>query len=102
MNTISSSNTWHGEIKETSKAGVDYWAKATIVPTLNDKGEPFQCVVIRTEITERKKAEEKLKHIAHYDLLTNLPNRVLLADRLSQTMAQCQQRNESLAVAFWT
>ncbi|WP_350609042.1 GGDEF domain-containing protein, partial [Pseudoalteromonas sp. 41-MNA-CIBAN-0057] len=38
--------------------------------------------------------------IAHYDLLTNLPNRVLLADRLSQTMLQCRRLNNSLAVVF--
>jgi diguanylate cyclase (GGDEF)-like protein/PAS domain S-box-containing protein len=52
------------------------------------------------DITERKQVEEKLKRIAHYDVLTNLPNRVLLADRLSHAMAQCQRRNQSLAVAY--
>jgi len=98
--TISSGQTWHGEVKSTSKTGINFWAKATIVPTLDDQGKPFQYVAIRTEITERKQAEEKLENIAHYDLLTNLPNRVLLADRLSQSMAQCKRRNQSLAVVF--
>jgi diguanylate cyclase (GGDEF)-like protein len=41
-----------------------------------------------------------LKLAAHYDLLTNLPNRVLLAERLSQAMKHCQRRNQSLAVAY--
>ncbi|PKG96182.1 EAL domain-containing protein [Paraglaciecola sp. MB-3u-78] len=41
-----------------------------------------------------------LKLVAHYDLLTNLPNRVLLAERLSQAVNHCQRRNQSLAVAF--
>jgi diguanylate cyclase (GGDEF)-like protein len=41
-----------------------------------------------------------LKLSAHYDLLTNLPNRVLLTERLSQAMKHCQRRNQSLAVAF--
>jgi diguanylate cyclase (GGDEF)-like protein len=72
----------------------------TIVPTLNDQGKPFQYVAIRTEITERKLVEEKLKRIAHYDILTNLPNRILLADRLSHAMLQCQRRKRSLGVAF--
>jgi len=49
---------------------------------------------------ELVKFRSKLEHIAHYDSLTNLPNRVLLADRLSQAMAQCHRRNRSLAVAF--
>jgi diguanylate cyclase (GGDEF)-like protein len=49
---------------------------------------------------EKRQAEAKLDHIAHYDVLTDLPNRVLLADRLSHAMVQCQRRNQSLAVAY--
>jgi diguanylate cyclase (GGDEF)-like protein len=41
-----------------------------------------------------------LQLAAHYDLLTNLPNRVLLAEHLNQAMKHCQRRNQSLAVAF--
>jgi len=41
-----------------------------------------------------------LEHIAHYDALTGLPNRVLLADRLLEAMTQCQRQGRSLAVAF--
>jgi diguanylate cyclase (GGDEF)-like protein len=44
--------------------------------------------------------ENQLEHIAHYDILTNLPNRVLLADRLSQAMLQCRRNEQSLAVVF--
>jgi len=43
---------------------------------------------------------EKLEYIAHYDALTTLPNRVLLADRLSQAMAQANRRGDQLAVAY--
>ena len=57
-----------------------------------------------TEIRESQnkvlQAHGELERIAHYDALTNLPNRVLLADRLSQAMVQCQRRNQSLAVAY--
>ena len=47
-----------------------------------------------------KKHQDQLERIAHYDLLTNLPNRVLLADRLSQAMLQCRRHKQSLAVTF--
>jgi diguanylate cyclase (GGDEF)-like protein/PAS domain S-box-containing protein len=67
---------------------------------LDNDGEPSQSFGTIQDITERKQVEEKLKRIAHYDLLTDLPNRVLLADRLSQAMMQCQRRNQSLAVAY--
>jgi diguanylate cyclase (GGDEF)-like protein/PAS domain S-box-containing protein len=55
--------------------------------------------------TLRSKADrvailEKLEHIAHYDALTTLPNRVLLADRLKQAMAQTHRRDDLLAVAY--
>jgi diguanylate cyclase (GGDEF)-like protein/PAS domain S-box-containing protein len=53
-----------------------------------------------TDITPIKAYQGQLEHIAHYDVLTNLPNRVLLADRLNHAILQCQRRNQSLAVAF--
>jgi diguanylate cyclase (GGDEF)-like protein/PAS domain S-box-containing protein len=55
---------------------------------------------IRDSQNELLQAYEKLERIAHYDVLTNLPNRVLLADRLSHAMVQCQRRGEVLAVAY--
>lgn len=55
---------------------------------------------IAQDITERKEHERKLRLIAHYDGLTGLPNRVLLADRLQQAMSQAQRRNQRLAVAY--
>ena len=47
-----------------------------------------------------KEHEQQLEHIAHYDALTRLPNRVLLADRLHQAMAQAQRQRQQLAVAY--
>lgn len=57
--TISSGETWHGEIKNKKKNGGYYWVQATIVPSLNEKGVPFQYISIRTDITDRKQAEEE-------------------------------------------
>ena len=64
-------------------------------------------VTIFRDITKRKDAERQLnehqrqlEHIAHFDALTNLPNRVLLADRLRQALAQNQRRGQSLAVLY--
>ena len=58
------------------------------------------CLVAMADITKRKQAEGKLERTAHYDLLTDLPNRALLADRLGLAMLKCRRRNRSLAVAF--
>ena len=52
------------------------------------------------DITERKRYQDKLEFIAHYDVLTTMPNRILLADRLQQAMASAQRHGESLALAY--
>lgn len=52
------------------------------------------------DITIQKEHEAQLKYVAHYDALTGLPNRVLLHDRLSRSMAQARRRGQLLAVAY--
>lgn len=57
-------------------------------------------VALKNAYAELERSNSMLEHIAHYDALTHLPNRVLLADRMQQAMHQCQRRGNSLAVAF--
>ena len=52
------------------------------------------------DITEKKRAEEQIRHMAHYGALTELPNRLLLYDRIGQAIAQAQRNQEVLAVLF--
>ena len=82
---------WSGEI---------YAELETISAVHDAKGEVQSYVALFTDITPLKDHQRQLEHVAHYDLLTGLPNRVLLADRLQQAMAHAQRRNQCLAVAF--
>ena len=52
------------------------------------------------DITERKRAEEQVKHLAFHDPLTNLPNRLLFNDRLTLAVAQAHRHSQRLAVLF--
>lgn len=57
-------------------------------------------VAIVRDITERKLTEQHIRHIAHHDDLTGLPNRSLIRDRLDQAILHAQRRERSVAVAF--
>ncbi len=84
--TITQGKVWHGEICNRNKNGQLYWVQTTIVPFLDQTGRIKEYVAMRTDITERRLAEEKLRDMALYDNLTKLPNRRLLRERLEQAM----------------
>jgi diguanylate cyclase (GGDEF)-like protein/PAS domain S-box-containing protein len=99
--TINNGKVWKGEVKNRAKDGVEFWVDTTIVPFLNRQGQPYQYIVIRTDITEQKLVEQKIEQIAYYDSLTQLPNRLLLLKELSSAIEQCEQKNEWLAVLLF-
>ena len=98
--TISQHGHWRGEIWNRRKNGEVYPEMLTISAVKNISGEVQHYVSLSTDITIIKANQRQLERIAHYDLLTNLPNRVVLADRINQAMLHCQRQNKSIAVAF--
>lgn len=66
----------------------------------NSRGQASRVVVVSRDITERKLAEEKIYNLAFHDLLTSLPNRRLLNDRLVQTMAASKRSGRFVALMF--
>src|SRR5690606_36577378 len=73
--------TWQGEIWNRRRNGEVYPAWMTISVVRNERGEPTHYVGVFTDISRLKHTEERLDRLAHYDPLTDLPNRLLLLSR---------------------
>jgi diguanylate cyclase (GGDEF)-like protein/PAS domain S-box-containing protein len=86
---------------EYSLPGIDgqtHWFSTAGEPVFDREGKFKGYRGTGTEITERKLAEQRIQHIAHHDVLTGLPNRVLLQDRLSQAVAFANRSGKPLWV----
>ena len=91
---------WYGEIWSKRKDGEVYLAMQAIsaVRDITDKIQHY--VLLFTDITKSKAHQQQLEYAANYDALTNLPNRLLLLDRLHVTLLQCQRHSKMLAVVY--
>jgi diguanylate cyclase (GGDEF)-like protein len=71
-----------------------------VEPLHDDRGEIVGTMGIAVDVSERKAAEERLAFLAHHDALTGVPNRLLLMDRLVQSIAHAKRRNRYTALLF--
>jgi diguanylate cyclase (GGDEF)-like protein/PAS domain S-box-containing protein len=77
------------------------WIRLNAHPILDQEtGRLLGAVTSTSDVTDTVEQEQRLERLAHYDALTQLPNRVLLADRMRQTLARCQRTRETFAVGI--
>ncbi len=91
---------WQGEIWNRRKNGEIYPEWENIVAIRDDAGSITNYVAIFSDISTLKHAERRFRHLAHHDMLTSLPNRLLFEDRLQQALAQASRQHHMLAVLF--
>jgi len=91
---------WVGEISGRDKSGRIYPIWLTINKVEDDEGDISHFVAILTDVSEIKKSQQELEHVATHDFLTDLPNRVLFQDRLEQAVARTLRTNQLGALFF--
>jgi diguanylate cyclase (GGDEF)-like protein/PAS domain S-box-containing protein len=98
--TIGLSGHWSGEIWNRRKSG-EVYAEILTISTVHDAEQQVKnYVALFTDITPMKEHQSQLERIAHYDMLTGLPNRLLFADRLGQAMHLSDRSKRSLSVLY--
>ena len=91
---------WQGEIWNRRKNGMIFPELLTITAVKGDAGENTHYVATLIDITQRKAAEDEIRHLAFFDPLTRLPNRRLLMDRLQQALASSARSKREGAILF--
>jgi diguanylate cyclase (GGDEF)-like protein/PAS domain S-box-containing protein len=76
------------------------WLRTSKLPLWDREGKVIGVIGTYEDITERKVAEDRVKFLAFYDALTELPNRALLQDRLSKALASARRRKDKVALLF--
>ena len=89
-----------GEVWSRRKTGEAFAALVSVSRVDEQDGSPGRYIAMFADITTIREQQELLERMAHYDLLTNLPNRILLAERLEQSIKKCDRHKAELAVAY--
>lgn len=98
--TLLETGQWKGELRNRRKNGDIFPEWLNIRAVKDDSNTLTHYVGIFTDLSEHEEAERRLDYLSNYDVLTGLPNRVLLQDRLDRAVARAQRGEQALAILF--
>jgi diguanylate cyclase (GGDEF)-like protein/PAS domain S-box-containing protein len=91
---------WEGELASARSNGQRYPVRVTLTAIRDSHGDVSSYMAMLSDISERKRIEEQVRHQAEHDALTGLPNRILFLDRLHQALATWRRQDDRCAVMF--
>ncbi|MBI3772631.1 MAG: EAL domain-containing protein [Gammaproteobacteria bacterium] len=89
---------WRGEFSSYKGEGGEYTAWATVSVTKDEKGFVSNYIMVCNDVTQMREAQDQIHRLANFDVLTELPNRTLLNEKLVQSIARSYQRGEKIAL----
>lgn len=98
--TLVATGSWRGEIRNRRKSGELYVEWLSIKLLRDERGHLINHLAVFSDISARKAEEERINHLAHYDGLTDLPNRTLITDRLRQALSKAKRDRTRMGLMF--
>lgn len=95
---LNSVGSWQGEISNRRRDGRLYPEWISISVSKDEQDSVINYIATLSDISERKRTEERLRYLSEYDTMTDLPNRSLLMDRVSQAIAQSKRYGGQIAL----
>lgn len=91
---------WQGEIWNRRKDGEAHPVWQNISAIRDELGDIVQYISVFSDITDKKLSEQRIEHLAHYDVLTDLPNRVLFTERCEHALSRARRDGHKLVLMF--
>lgn len=98
---IDATGAWRGEVLNRRKSGGFYVEWLSIKRIVDADGQVTHYIGVFSDISERKASEERMRYLAHYDALTDLPNRTLLEDRAFQALSRARRDKTLVGILFF-
>ncbi|MDR3435819.1 EAL domain-containing protein [Telmatospirillum sp.] len=91
---------WQGEVRAVRKNGDVFPLQVKVAAVMDTAGKLTHYIAICSDVSAIRQAETDLKYLAHYDPLTDLPNRLLAMDRLEHAMDRCERGRQHIGLLF--
>jgi len=97
---ILAGESWSSDTVDRHRDGSLYTVRQTITPIFDSRNQVSHFIAIQEDVSEQKATEERIRHMAHYDALTDLPNRATFYDRLAQALVMAKRNEQQVALMF--
>ena len=100
QSTLNNTGHWAGEIWQMRKDQGEFLCQSEVTEILDSNGHRTHFVAVVNDITDSKRIEQELLHLANYDALTGLPSRSLLIEKLSKAIINARRNHSKVALLF--